>query len=72
MAQSPHPLDLWLAQKGKSRPWLADRIKSTEATVSRIINGLQWPSKSLLQRIYKITDGEVTANDFAHDAERAA
>lgn len=36
------------------------------ATIYRYISGDRYPSSHVLRRIYKFTNGEVTANDFFH------
>jgi DNA-binding XRE family transcriptional regulator len=59
-----HPLDAWLKARKKTRLWLAEEIGTTEATISRIVNGKQWPKRELAESIVRITRGAVTANDF--------
>lgn len=67
-----HPLDAWLESNGKTREWLAEVAATTEPTISRVVTGKQWPSRSLAQRLTRITKGAVTPNDFLQEREREA
>ncbi len=60
-----HPIDQWLQQANKTRSWLAHEARTTEATLSRLVAGKQWPTRKLAERIRQATDGTVTPNDFA-------
>lgn len=43
---------------------LAERTGISEASISRLRKGLQVPSASAMEAIYKATGGRVTPNDF--------
>lgn len=66
-----HPLDQWLTDNNRSREWLAEKIGTTEASLSRIVNGKQWPSRETFRLLAKITKGAVTANDFLPERAEA-
>ena len=59
-----HAVDSWLKREGKSRPWLANELSTTRATLSRVIAGKQWPPRGFFEQLKEITGGEVTADDF--------
>lgn len=63
-----HPLDAWLSKHGRTRQWLAAKLGVSEATLSRVIAGKQWPSRNLAAEIARITGGAITANDFLEGA----
>jgi transcriptional regulator with XRE-family HTH domain len=54
----------FIAQQGITQKQFAERSGMTEATVSRILNGLQSPSARNLKLIYQLTAGAVTVMDF--------
>jgi transcriptional regulator with XRE-family HTH domain len=59
-----HKLDQWLAENGKDRKWLIGKLGISKASLSRIINGEQWPGREFFADLAKITRGAVTADDF--------
>ena len=61
---STHPLRIYLDKNNESLRAFADKVDTTAATLSRIING-QDCSLDLIRRISAETNGKVTANDFA-------
>lgn len=67
-----HPLDAWLGQQGKNREWLAGKLDISEATISRLVSGKQWPSRELAAHIRRLTKGAVTPNDFLQLEKGAA
>jgi transcriptional regulator with XRE-family HTH domain len=69
-----HALRKYRHEAGKSLQEVAERSKTTRATLSRIENGLQIPSLDLVKRIIEATHGAVTANDFlpSHKPDEAA
>ncbi len=54
----------WLKSNDISAREFAARVKTTEATVSRLRNGRAQPSMELAQKIMTATGGAVTPNDF--------
>lgn len=71
-ASPPHPLDRWLAERRRTRSWLASQLGISEASLSRIIGGKQWGGREFFQRVAKVTKGDVTANDFLPQPARAS
>jgi transcriptional regulator with XRE-family HTH domain len=53
----------WLSVKGVTQKQLADRIGSTQSAIAKYLAG-QKPRDPYMDRIYRETGGEVTANDF--------
>ena len=66
-----HPLRKYLDREGLSLRGFAERVGTTAATLSRVING-QDCSLDLIRRISAETDGVITANDFANFTGEAA
>lgn len=76
-----HPLRAWRERHGVSLRQLADRLRGDDedplisyASLGRIERGLQPPSWAVLERLYEITDGQISPNDFigAVDSVRQA
>jgi len=69
-------LRLWLKAERLTMEEFGRRIGTTDATVSRICNGLQIPGRELMRRIFFATDRAIQPNDFfdltARDDEKAA
>jgi len=67
----------WFHEQGFTQEALAQRLGVTQGRIAQLLRG-DLPSMQLAARIAKITDGEVTANDFlrsdvsASEPERAA
>lgn len=59
-----HALKVFLESNGKSAIQFARDISVTYATVSRYLSGTRIPEKEILHKIYVITQGSVTPNDF--------
>lgn len=57
-------LNAYIEATGISGVELANRLGTSEATVSRLRKGLQKPSLALLERLAWATKGLVTPNDF--------
>lgn len=66
LRSSYHPFDVWIAAQGQTREWAADRLQTTGASLSRIINGKQWPGPEFFQRVEALTRGQVTAEHFVN------
>ena len=58
-------LNDYLLRNNITKTEFSHRTKTTLATISRISDGLVMPRKELLERIYRETEGLVTANDIA-------
>ena len=54
----------YLKQTNTSQGEFARRCELSAAAISRIINGLRFPSPETLRVIYLITDGKVGPDDF--------
>ncbi len=57
-------LQQYLTQTGLSQQKFARLAGIAQVTVSRYVNGLRLPRRAHMQRIYEITGGSVTPNDF--------
>lgn len=57
-------LDDWLKRQGESPEWLADKIGVGRPAVTRYLNGSRRPEWDVIERITRVTNGAVTANDF--------
>ncbi len=66
-------LQQYLTQTGLSQQKFADLVGITQMTVSRYVHGLRLPRRAHMQRIYEVTGGSVTPNDFfiAHEDSTA-
>lgn len=60
-------LDHYLATSGVSQEDVASSIGTTQATVSRYINGKRFPSRLMVQRIAVATGGAVQPQDWFND-----
>lgn len=49
-------LRLCLSERGVSQKWLADRVGTTEATISRCLNGVNVPSGELIMAMADALD----------------
>lgn len=50
-----HRVDQWLARNGRNRVWLAEKIGTSTATLSRAITGQLWPGREFFIRLKKLT-----------------
>jgi transcriptional regulator with XRE-family HTH domain len=57
-------LQQFLSQNGLSQHTFAKMAGITQVTVSRYVNGLRLPRRAHMKRIYEVTGGSVTPNDF--------
>lgn len=62
----------YLALKEITHAAFAEKIGTTQATVSRYASGARLPRPAVLDRIKRVTGGAVTANDFYDRRERVA
>lgn len=51
-------------KRGLTQKQLGELLDLEQATVARYEAGKRLPQRDELDRIYRLTDGEVTANDF--------
>lgn len=68
---SNHPLRSYRERAGISLDELAGLVDASKASLSRIETRLQTPSLGLVERIVKVSGGELSANDFVGDEARA-
>lgn len=54
----------YLKTKNETARSFAARVKLSEPTISRLLNGVHRPDWSTVTRIYEATAGAVTANDW--------
>lgn len=58
------PLGAWIASRGMTLDTFASLVGTTQATVSRVCNGVAFPRRELMLAIIEATDWEVDANDL--------
>ena len=61
-------LNTYLEEKQISRPVFAEEIGVTVQALGRYLNGQRRPEWEVLKAIKKVTNGEVTADDFLEPA----
>jgi transcriptional regulator with XRE-family HTH domain len=54
----------WLEREGISKAEFARRLGCSAATMGRAVEGTHIPHVDLMQKIYRLTKGEVQPNDF--------
>ena len=54
----------WVADSGLTQRALAKRLRTSQGYVSDLVIGRRWPNREMYERIYKLTEGRVTPNDF--------
>lgn len=57
-------LDTWRRDQGLDYQQLAGRLMVNHETASRYCKGRRIPARDIMRRIYVLTGGKVTANDF--------
>jgi predicted transcriptional regulator len=60
----------WLRENGLKHQDFAEMLGVVPSTVSHFIGGRQWPSRWYAKRIFELTNGAVTPNDFLDVCER--
>lgn len=55
----------WLKQEKRTQTAFAAEIGVPPSLLSGYIKGSKWPGRDKIERIYRATEGAVTANDFA-------
>jgi hypothetical protein len=69
LKKQPMKFTEWFEASGKSRSDVARELEVVPATITNLLNGSQaWLSRDLAEKIAKITDGQVTPNDFLQGA----
>jgi len=59
-----HALDKWIKEKSSSRKKLAQTLNISTASLSRYLTGDRIPKQSIMQKIIKVTDGNVNPSNF--------
>lgn len=54
----------WRLRNGKTQIWVAQYLGTSQSTVSRYESGEQIPSAKEMPKVFAMTGGAVTANDF--------
>lgn len=54
----------WRKLRDLTMAQAAAMLDLTQPTISKIEAGKSWPDKSTLERIFQLTEGAVTPNDF--------
>lgn len=62
-------LAAWLELKGIKRGEFAQSIGVTGGWITSLCDGSGWPSREVAERIARITEGAVTADDFLPERE---
>jgi transcriptional regulator with XRE-family HTH domain len=57
-------LDEWKSIRGIDDKTIADLVRRTQASISRLRCGKRFPSAELQRHFFEITDGLVTPNDW--------
>ena len=57
-------LAAWRTRRGKTQQWVAEQIGCTVGAVARYEGGVRIPDKATMKKIYVLTEGVVTPNDF--------
>lgn len=58
----------YLERHNIKRSDFAERISKSQSYVTMLCQGEIWPSRGVVERIYQVTNGAVTANDFVEAA----
>ncbi|MGR4927336.1 helix-turn-helix domain-containing protein [Bradyrhizobium sp. CAR08] len=62
----------WITREGLSHQEVGDRIGKSQAAVSRYVAGKRMPDEETLIKIFEVTGGEVSPNDFVALPDLAA
>jgi transcriptional regulator with XRE-family HTH domain len=63
----------YIARKRMTQEAFADLVGVSQVSIARYIRGHRIPRPEVIQKIHRVTNGRVTANDFISPAtERAA
>lgn len=67
-----HPLRAWRESRRRTLAWCADKIGVTRQAWSDWERGRRTPNKTFMPKIKELTAGEVTADSFYPQLEKAA
>lgn len=62
----------WLQRQDMTQEAFAGLIEVEPATVSRYVTGQRRPTHKIMLRIFRVTNGAVSANDFLCDDESSS
>ncbi len=57
-------LGAWMKTKGKTQAWLAKQMKTDQGHVSELVNGKVMPKMGTINKVDKITNGDVSYPDW--------
>jgi hypothetical protein len=57
----------WIRETGLTRTQVARQLGISQGHLTDLCNGRFWPGRRLAVKIWKLTDGAVTPNDFLSD-----
>jgi 3,4-dihydroxy 2-butanone 4-phosphate synthase/GTP cyclohydrolase II len=60
----------WIEQRGLSRSEVARQLGISPGHVTDLCAGRFWPSRAVAIKIWRLTDGAVTPNDFLTEGEK--
>lgn len=69
LAQLTMTLREWMDAHNHSAAWVAGQIKASEAAVSKWLNNKSLPSLKMVNRVHRLTGGEVTSLDWETEEE---
>jgi hypothetical protein len=67
----PMTLTDWIARENLTQTEVAFRLGLSQGHVSDLCAGRFWPSRTIAAKIWRMTKGAVTPNDFLTDTERS-
>jgi len=59
----------WIKASGMRRVEIARQLGISPGHVTDLCNSRFWPTRSLARRIFRLTKGQVTPNDFLFEGE---
>lgn len=59
----------WIDSRGLLRAEIARRLGVSQGHVTDLCNNRFWPTRAMAQRIWRLTGGEVTPNDYLFEDE---
>lgn len=60
----------WMARERMKQIDAAHRLGLSQSYISDMVNDRCWPTREIFRRVWRLTDGEVTPNDFLFGDER--
>lgn len=64
-------LETYLKENGLTDEAFGSLASLSQSQISRIKRGKSWPTKEAMERIFTVSNGEVTPNDFVPLTEAA-